>query len=382
LRAHRPDALTVAAICASLAIAFGVVTEVRAGTLPDISGRWYANGNPGASCRISQSGTSVSLTNERGVTATGSFVNPSTLSTDWGFMNGGRITGTISSDLRHITWSNGTYWSRASAVPYTAVATPAPTPKPTPSPEPLRVSVRVRNNDASPIYVYRASLTNGYQAFTYSQCVSFRNVSTRVVAAVDFAFVVTNRNGGDEANYGWVDKGTFTPPINIDDHCFGGRLWAPHVVRRMTEESVRVTQVTFADGTSWKPGMPFLRGYSTAGVRLAQPAMQNPENGPSDESAAHVHLDNSLGLAFEDRPTGVYVKFVAPGSAGAVAGVHQGDRIVSIGSNNVSSVNDVRTILGMTPKGASIPISLDRDGQRLNVSLKPVNSPSPSTATP
>jgi len=381
LKAFAFNAVRVAAICASVAIVFGAWTEVRAGTLPDISGRWYANGNPGAPCRISQSGTSVSLTNERGVTATGSFVNPSTLSTDWGFMNGGRITGTISNDLRRITWSNGTYWSRPSTAPLTPAATAAPTPRPTPSPEPLRVGVRVRNNDASPIYVYRASLTNGYQAFTYSQCVSFRNVSTRVVSAVDIAFVVTNRNGGDEANYGWVDKGTFTPPINIDDHCFGGRLWASHVVRRMTEESVRVTQVAFADGTSWKSGMPFLRGYSTAGARLAQPAMQNPEES-SDESAAHVHLDNSLGLAFEDRPTGVYVKFVAPGSAGAVAGVHPGDRVVSIGTNSVSSVNDLRTILGMTPKGASIPMSLERDGQKLNVNVKPVNYAPPSTAAP
>ena len=381
MKAFSLNAARALAICASLVVVFALRTEVRAGTLPDISGRWYANGNPGASCRISQSGTSVSLTNERGVTATGSFVNPSTLSTDWGFMNGGRITGTISSDLRRITWSNGTYWARASTAPLTPAATPTPTPKPTPSPEPLRVSAHVTNNDSNPIYVYRASLSNGYQAFTYSQCVSFRNVSTQVVAAVEFAVVVTNRNGGSEANYGWVDKGTFTPPINIDNHCVGGRLWAPHVVRRVTAENVRVTQVTFADGSSWKPGMSFLRGYTTAGVRLEQPTVQSSENGSSAETAANVQPDNSLGIVFENRASGVYVKFVAPGSAAAVAGVLPGDRVVSIGANNVSSVSDVRAILDVTPKGSAIPMSLDRSGQRLDVSVKPLNS-QPSPAAP
>jgi hypothetical protein len=102
----------IVAVCAGLAIAFGMWTKVCAGTLPDISGTWYANGNPAAPCHISQSGTSVSLTNEQGRTASGSFVDPSTLSTDWGLLNGGQITGTVSNDLRTIRWGNGTYWSR------------------------------------------------------------------------------------------------------------------------------------------------------------------------------------------------------------------------------------------------------------------------------
>lgn len=50
----------IVAICASLTVAFGVCAGVRAGTLPDISGRWYANGNAYHYCHISQSGSSVS----------------------------------------------------------------------------------------------------------------------------------------------------------------------------------------------------------------------------------------------------------------------------------------------------------------------------------
>jgi hypothetical protein len=112
----------VPAICASVAIAFATLTEVHAGTMPDISGSWYANGNPTAQCRITQSGSSVSLTNEQGATANGSFTDPSTLSAAWGRKH---LTGTISSDLRTINWSDGEYWSRAS-VPSTPVASPAP----------------------------------------------------------------------------------------------------------------------------------------------------------------------------------------------------------------------------------------------------------------
>ncbi len=289
MRSLRINYAGVATVCASLAIAFGMWTGVRAGTLPDISGTWYANGNPAARCRISQSGNWVSLTNEGGVTATGHFVNPSKLSTDWGLMNAGRITGTISSDLRRIDWSNGTFWSRPTPAPLTpaATATPMPTPRPTPTPA-LRISVRVRNNDSNPIRVYGASLTNGFGS-SYLQCVSFRNITTKVVTDVDFDFVVTNGNGGVEANYGWTDKGTFTPPVNIDNHCFSGRIWAPRVVRRMTNESVRVMQVTFADGSSWKPGAHFLRGYSASGQRLPQPIAETPQSGgPSDETVAGI----------------------------------------------------------------------------------------------
>ncbi len=114
--------MRVSAICASVAIAFATLTEVHAGTMPDISGSWYANGNPTAQCRIAQSGSSVSLTNEQGATATGSFTDPSTLSAAWGRKH---LTGTISSDLQTINWSDGEYWSRAS-VPSTPVASPAP----------------------------------------------------------------------------------------------------------------------------------------------------------------------------------------------------------------------------------------------------------------
>ena len=58
----------------------------------------------------------------------------------------------------------------------------------------------------------------------------------------------------------------------------------------------------------------------------------------------------------------------------------QSDRIVSIGSNSVSSVDDITTILGMTSAGATIPIVIERSGSILNLKVKTTSaaeSPSP-----
>lgn len=269
--------IRLVATLTSLVIALALSTEVRAGTLPDISGTWYANGNPAAPCHISQSGNSVSLSNERGVTATGNLVDPSTLSTNWGLLNGGQISGTISSDLRRISWSNGTYWSRPNAAPLVPSSTPKPSPRPTPVP--LRVSVMpIAYNHSNPIYVYAASLTNGYQPFTAQQCVSYRNVSTKAASVVAFHFIIKNRSGGVEQEFGWSDRGSFTPPVNIENHCVSRTLPPPGVVRAMADESIALTQITFADGTSWKPGMSFTRGYAVSGERLPQPVVQTTQS--------------------------------------------------------------------------------------------------------
>ncbi len=157
--------------------------------------------------------------------------------------------------------------------------TPSPTPSPSPSPtaEPLRVATHVENKDHSPVYMYRASLTNA-RNFQYVQCISFRNISAKVATDVDLSFVVTSYRGDVEAQWGQLDKGTFTPPINIDNHCWYGRLWPKHVVRRMTNQVVRIKRVDFADGTSWAPGAVFMRAYANNGTKL--PAPVPAEGGP------------------------------------------------------------------------------------------------------
>jgi hypothetical protein len=44
----------------------------------------------------------------------------------------------------------------------------------------------------------------------------------------------------------------------------------------MEREYVSVKRVTFADGTTWEAGMPFLRGFADNGTRLAEPIEQQP----------------------------------------------------------------------------------------------------------
>jgi hypothetical protein len=267
---------------AVLLLAFAVLAwlpkTLLAGTLPDISGTWYAYGDASKRCHISQSGRSVTVTNEGGVTAHGNFVqnNPSRLNTHWGPAAGGQIFGNISNDLQRIDWSNGTYWIRAPGYqPPPVSQVPVSTPRPTPPPERLNVSGRVEGNASSPIYIYGLSLSNG-SGRSFHQCVSFRNISNKEATDVDFSFVVTRYSGPVEADFGYVDRGKFTPPVAIDDHCWTGALWPDHVVRLMASETVRVKEVTFADGTTWKPGMPFMRAYGNSGTPLERPVIVEP----------------------------------------------------------------------------------------------------------
>jgi len=168
-----------------------------------------------------------------------------------------------------ITWTSGEVWVRCASAS-TAAATPVP--------EHLRIqSYIVRNYKSLPIHIYLVGLHNSDAGRYYNQCVSFRNVSTKVATSVDLSFVVESYSGTVEADFGVVDRGTFTPPVNIADHCWHGPLWSDRVVRLMAREVIAVKRVTFKDETSWKPGMPFLRGYGNEGKQLPQPIEEHPE---------------------------------------------------------------------------------------------------------
>lgn len=160
---------------------------------------------------------------------------------------------------------------------------------------------RPENNDNAPVYLYRTALTNA-SSFRYYQCISFRNVSTKVATDVDLRFVVTNRRGETEADWNQLDKGTFTPPTNIDDHCWYGKLWPARVVRRMTDESVRIERVTFADGTSWIPGGDFMRAYTNQGQPLPAPVAVGSGGGsgnvPPAQSTAPLAQRLGFGAIF------------------------------------------------------------------------------------
>ena len=75
----------------------------------DLNGNWYPNGNRSMQCSIQQHRGNLTLQNEQGVRASGSFNGKYNVSTNW---QGTTINGTISRDGNRINWDNGTYWMR------------------------------------------------------------------------------------------------------------------------------------------------------------------------------------------------------------------------------------------------------------------------------
>ena len=75
----------------------------------NLNGNWYPNGDRSLNASIQQRHNSLTLQNESGQRATGSFNGRNQVTTNWG---GTRVTGTVSRDGNRIDWSNGTYWMR------------------------------------------------------------------------------------------------------------------------------------------------------------------------------------------------------------------------------------------------------------------------------
>lgn len=74
----------------------------------DLNGNWYPNGNRTMRCSIRQHRGNLTLQNEQGVRASGSFHGRYDVTTNWQ----GTINGTVSRDGNRINWDNGTYWIR------------------------------------------------------------------------------------------------------------------------------------------------------------------------------------------------------------------------------------------------------------------------------
>lgn len=75
----------------------------------NLNGNWYPNGNRSQQCSIQQHRGNLTLQNESGQRATGSFNGKFNLTTNW---QGTTIHGTVTRDGSRINWDNGTYWIR------------------------------------------------------------------------------------------------------------------------------------------------------------------------------------------------------------------------------------------------------------------------------
>ena len=249
------------AIVLVIAWLLALSAPLSAGTLPNISGTWYANGNTSKRCSISQSGTSVTLTNEQGRTASGHFVNPGEIDTNWGYFGGSNIRGTISNDLRRIDWSNGTYWTRESA------PKPAPTPNPYRS---LQFATSGLTPTRAPIVVldgWGAVKRDGKAAIV---CISFKNENPVAATHVVIEFPLTTKDGETLETLRLDRRGEFSTNVEIhgwpsladwqggighrgySDNCAGqqARLAAMSLLSAHFA-GYRVERVEFADGTIW-----------------------------------------------------------------------------------------------------------------------------------
>jgi hypothetical protein len=239
---------------------------VHAGTLPDISGTWYSGGDRSKRCRIEQSGTSLTLRNEDGWTATGKFVNPSEITTTWGsFGSRTTVTGRISGDLQTIRWSNSTFWTRGGGGP-------EPTATPNPYREIRLASQTLENKPQGKIALlggWAAVKRDGHGAIV---CVSFKNEAAVAATRVVFRFAILNRSGDELGKLELDRSGTFSPGININgwgslsdwqggvghkgygDNCkmLSSNVAALPLLSAHTV-TYEVTRVEYADGTGWPP---------------------------------------------------------------------------------------------------------------------------------
>jgi S1-C subfamily serine protease len=139
------------------------------------------------------------------------------------------------------------------------------------------------------------------------------------------------------------DVGKFSPGVEII-HKFpkqtGTSIYSP--LFSHPHITCRAQEVHFVDGTTWV--------YGAA-------------------AAAASKTETSLGVVLEDESNGVTIEFIAPGGASARGGLQQGDLIVTFGGNAVHSIRDVDAVLSITSRGVTIPITVERSGSPVNVSV-------------
>ncbi len=83
-------------------------------------------------------------------------------------------------------------------------------------------------------------------------------------------------------------------------------------------------------------------------------------------------------------PQGVRVASVGAGTPAAEAGVRPGDRILAVGNRPVDSMASVQEAVEFAPIGEELPLTLERQGQRIEIKVRPRGVPVPmgSAASP
>lgn len=96
------------------------------------------------------------------------------------------------------------------------------------------------------------------------------------------------------------------------------------------------------------------------------------ERGPIDDAVRPG--DASLGIEGEDRPDGVLVRGVLPGSAASAAGVRRGDLLVEIDGEEIRSTRELLLAIAGREVGERVRVAVRRGGDRLalEATLRPL----------
>ena len=143
------------------------------------------------------------------------------------------------------------------------------------------------------------------------------------------------------------DAGKFSPGVTIK-HRYrrrGGNVVSSPLLSPVTLHC-SVAAVHFVDGTDWTPSVAAAASPSTPAG--APPALFG---------------DGYLGVRFEQRADGVYCSLVMPASPAANAGLHQGDRLASIESNNIATLSDALQLISGTPPGTKLHLTVMRKSE-------------------
>lgn len=124
----------------------GQYVDVGLFNIPNILGTWNYNGQPTVNS-ISPDGDIV-LTNEKGASVSGYFIDSLTIMTAWA----GGLKGTISPDLRTISFANNTSWSRDTLPANPILYVRAIAPQPSGAPQTTQDIIQAITNPSNPLF--------------------------------------------------------------------------------------------------------------------------------------------------------------------------------------------------------------------------------------
>lgn len=175
-------------------------------------------------------------------------------------------------------------------------------------PEPIRAQSDIIGNDTSPIAINNSSIKSQSDR-TYTQCLSWRNVSNKEISAIKFDFHFYDEFNASQVGFTSTSDGKFSPGVKIDDICWHGSLWTPQQIRQLRVEKIKVLSVKFNDDSIWTPGTAWTKTFLTSGTALSAPQVVTgsvSSDGSSIGGATPISVGGAVGGGGSLGPTGAF----------------------------------------------------------------------------